>query len=46
MVVIRAQDIVEATKIAQKDPFIQSGYKSFEIRTIQEANEENNYLLL
>lgn len=45
MVVIRAKDIVEATEIAQKDPFIQSGYKSFEIRTIQEANEENNYLL-
>jgi uncharacterized protein YciI len=45
MVVIRARDIVEATEIAQKDPFIQSGYKSFEIRTIQQANEENNYLL-
>lgn len=45
MVVLRAGDLAEATSIAQADPFIASGCKSFEIRTLAEANEENNYLL-
>lgn len=45
MVVIEAKDLAEATEIANADPFIASGCKSFEIRTLEEANEENNYLL-
>lgn len=45
MVVIKAQDLIEATNIAMQDPFISLGYKSFGIRTLQQANEENNYLL-
>ncbi|MBL4933125.1 YciI family protein [Clostridium paridis] len=45
MVVISAENISEATEIAKSDPFIKSGCKSFEIRTIELANEENNYLL-
>lgn len=45
MVVILAEDLVEATKIAKADPFISSGCKSFEIRTLEQANDENNYLL-
>ncbi len=45
MVVFLAEDLAEATKIAEADPFIASGYKSFEIRTLEQANEENNYLL-
>ncbi|MNC70308.1 hypothetical protein D3C75_1211030 [compost metagenome] len=45
MVAITAKDIAEATHIANADPFISSGCKSFEIRTLELANEENNYLL-
>lgn len=45
MVIITAEDLIEATDIANADPFIASGCKSYEIRTLQLANEENNYLL-
>lgn len=45
MVVISAEDLAEAANIAESDPFIASGCKSFEIRTIEIANRENNYLL-
>ena len=45
MVVLSADNLEEATNIAKSDPFISSGCKTFEIRTLEEANEENNYLL-
>lgn len=45
MVIFLAEDLAEATKIAKSDPFIASGCKSFEIRTLKPANDENNYLL-
>ncbi|MNT20917.1 YciI-like protein [compost metagenome] len=45
MVIILAEDLIEATNIANSDPFIVSGCKSYEIRTLKLANEENNYLL-
>ncbi|MFT4145481.1 MAG: YciI family protein [Mobilitalea sp.] len=45
MVVFQAENIEEATHIAKADPFISSGCKSFELRTLEEAKEDNNYLL-
>ncbi|WP_313187791.1 YciI family protein [Lacrimispora sp.] len=45
MVIFLAEDLAEATKIAKSDLFIASGCKSFEIRTLEPANDENNYLL-
>lgn len=45
MVVFSAENVTEATNIAMSDPFIASGCKSFEVRTLELANEENNYLL-
>ncbi len=45
MVVFLAKDLEEATNIAKSDPFISSGCKSFEIRTLESADEDNNYLL-
>ena len=45
MVVFTAEDLAEATNIAKADPFIASGCKTYEIRTLELANEENNYLL-
>ncbi|MDT8719222.1 hypothetical protein IAI10_21450 [Clostridium sp. 19966] len=46
MVIFLAESFAEATNIAKADPFIASGCKSFEIRTLEPANEENNYLLI
>ncbi len=45
MVVFSAEDMVMAVRIAESDPFISSGSKTYEIRTLQLANEENDYLL-
>ena len=45
MVIISADNLEEAKKIAKLDPFIVSECKTFEIRTLELANEENNYLL-
>jgi len=45
MVIYLADNLEEATNIAKADPFISSGCKTFEIRTLEVANEENNYLL-
>lgn len=45
MVVYLADNLEEATSIAKSDPFISSGCKIFEVRTLEVANEENNYLL-
>ena len=45
MVIFLAEDLAEAMNIAKSDPFIASGCKSFEIRTLEPANDENNYLL-
>ncbi|MDF2870603.1 MAG: hypothetical protein K0R05_2178 [Anaerocolumna sp.] len=45
MVVFSAQDKDEADRIAQSDPFISSGCKTYELRTMEIADETNNYLL-
>lgn len=45
MVIFLAENLEEAINIAKSDPFIASGCKSFEIRTLEPANDENNYLL-
>ncbi|MBK9294793.1 MAG: hypothetical protein IPM57_10195 [Oligoflexia bacterium] len=44
MVVIKAADKFEANTIAQSDPFVIEGVRSYKIRTWQIANAENNYL--
>lgn len=45
MVVFLAESLTDATNIANADPFIASGCKSCEVRTLELANEDNNYLL-
>jgi len=44
MVIIRAADKEQATKIAESDPFVKEGVRSYNVRTWLLANEENNYL--
>lgn len=46
MVIFLDESLVEVTNIAKDDPFIASGCKSFEIKTLEPANNENNYLLI
>lgn len=45
MVVFRAGSMDEAHKIAQSDPFIHEGYKTYSIRTMEIADASNHYLL-
>jgi uncharacterized protein len=45
MVIFNVSSYNEALLLAQKDPFIAEGYKTFELRTMEVACKENNYLL-
>lgn len=45
MVVFTAESPEDAKAIAEADPFISSGRKTFTLRTLERANGENNYLL-
>lgn len=45
IVIFRAGNIEEAKQIADSDPFIASGFKSYELRTLELANADNDYLL-
>ncbi|ESL02150.1 hypothetical protein GCWU000282_02284 [Catonella morbi ATCC 51271] len=43
IVILECRDIEEARAIAESDPFIKDGYKTFELRTLNIANKDNNY---
>lgn len=43
MVILNCENIEEARKIAESDPFIAEEYKTYELRTLEIANKENNY---
>lgn len=45
MVIVKADSPAEAKKIAESDPFVKLGFRTYEIRTLEIANKENNYLL-
>lgn len=45
IVVFHALDKDDAKNIVEMDPYIKYGYKSYELHTIELANEENNYLI-
>ena len=36
-------NLEEARKISESDPFIAEGFKTYELRTLEIANKENNY---
>lgn len=45
IVILSVRDKEEAITIAESDPFISSGCKTYELRTFEVANKDNNYLL-
>lgn len=44
MIIINAQDKIEAEAIARLDPFVTSGARTFEVRTWNISCDENNHL--
>ena len=44
LVIVRAESLEAAKKIAESDPFVIEGVRTFEVRTWQLANRENGYL--
>ena len=45
MVVVRAGSKEEAGKIAEADPFVNEGFETYELRTMEIGCKENSYLL-
>lgn len=45
IVILKASDMTEAITLVEQDPFIKYDYKTYELRTLEIANEDNNYLL-
>ena len=44
MVVVRADSAEDAVAIAEEDPFVKSGFETYQLRVWTLACEENNYL--
>ena len=44
MIIIKAESIEEAKIIAESDPFITDGFSTYELRTLEISNKENNHL--
>ncbi|MFZ2952662.1 MAG: hypothetical protein WA036_06860 [Streptococcus suis] len=45
MVVFNADCYDQAILIAESEPFIHSGFKTYELRSLEVANKDNQYLL-
>ena len=45
MVIIKAESLEAAKGIAESDPFINEGFSTYELRTLELSNNENHYLL-
>ena len=45
IVIIKTESIEEAKIIAESDPFIAEGFSTYELRTLELSNKENQYLL-
>ena len=45
MVVFNADYYDQAILIAESEPFIHSGFKTYELRSLEVANKDNQYLL-
>ena len=45
MVAIRAASLEEVRSTTEKDPFVAGGFRSYSIRTLEQAHRKNGYLL-
>ena len=45
VVIIYAPSLDEAHNIAQSDPFIKEGFKTYHIIEVEHAHQKNNYLI-
>ncbi len=45
MIIIKAKSVEDGKMIAESDPFIADGFSTFELRTLELADKENQYLL-
>jgi len=45
VVIIYASSLEEAHNIAQSDPFIKQGFKTYHIIEVEHAHQKNNYLI-
>ena len=43
MVILKVDSYIEALGIVEKDPLVIAGFRSFELRTWELSNEENNH---
>lgn len=44
IVIIKAESLEAAKTIAESDPFITEGFSTYELRTLELSNAENNHL--
>lgn len=44
MVILKASSFEEAKEIAEADPFVMTGFESYELRTWELSCEENNHM--
>ena len=45
MLILKVQSREEAEAICKAEPFVAEGYATYELRTLQAGNRDNNYLL-
>lgn len=45
MLILKVPSYEEAEDICKSEPFVAEGYASYELRTLQAGNKDNNYLL-
>ena len=45
IVIVKAESIDGAKMIAESDPFIKGGFSTYELRTLELSNKDNQYLL-
>lgn len=45
MIVLNCSSLDEAHTIANKDPFVSEGYRTYTIRTLEVADQSNRFLL-
>ena len=44
MVIVKATNLDQAKQIAENDPFVKDGFRSYEVRELEVSCEENNHM--